>query len=142
MKYPPIYQSITFIFIVLLTSCSSTKTLYQTIGENKWELNYISGTRIAFDGLYPDRKPEINFDLVDNKLYGNTSCNAFNSAYEMKGNQISISSQGIMTMVACPGNGEQQFLDMLYKVDTFNVEDDELTFYIDDVAVMRFKKKV
>ncbi len=27
-----------------------------------WELNYISGKRIAFEGLYPDKKPQISLN--------------------------------------------------------------------------------
>ncbi len=35
-----------------------------------WELNHISGPRIAFDGLYPDKKPQITFNLPANELGG------------------------------------------------------------------------
>src|SRR5690554_7428111 len=36
-----------------------------------WELDYISGPRIAFDGLFPNRKPEITFNLPEKKATGN-----------------------------------------------------------------------
>ena len=36
-----------------------------------WELDYISGARIAFDGLFPNRKPEITFNLPEKKATGN-----------------------------------------------------------------------
>lgn len=32
-----------------------------------WELDYISGPRIAFQGLYPNEKPSITFDLSTKK---------------------------------------------------------------------------
>lgn len=55
-----------------------------------WELNYLSGPRIAFDGLYPDKKPRINFKLATNELGGNTSCNGFSSKIIIDGNKITI----------------------------------------------------
>lgn len=44
-----------------------------------WDLNYISGLRIAFDGLYPDKKPTISFNFSAMELDGNTTCNGFSS---------------------------------------------------------------
>ena len=45
-----------------------------TIGlQGNWELNYISGKKIAFEGLYPDKRPQITFDVVKNQVNGNTS---------------------------------------------------------------------
>ena len=31
--------------------------------DGTWELNYVAGPRIAFNGLYPNNKPTITFDL-------------------------------------------------------------------------------
>ncbi|HRP54558.1 META domain-containing protein [Agriterribacter sp.] len=43
-----------------------------------WELDYISGPKIAFEGLYPGKKPFITFNLADSRATGNSSCNNFN----------------------------------------------------------------
>ncbi len=56
--------------------------------EGNWELNYISGARIAFDGLYPDKKPTMRFELGLSLISGNTSCNGYSSKYTMNGNTI------------------------------------------------------
>jgi heat shock protein HslJ len=109
--------------------------------DGNWELNYISGIRIAFDGLYPEKKPFIRFELGNAMISGNTSCNGFSSKYTMKGNAIKFDSP-LSTMMACPGNGEKTFTEMLMKVNRYALSDDNtLNFLIDDVAVMRFVRK-
>lgn len=109
--------------------------------DGNWELNYISGIRIAFEGLYPEKKPFIRFELGQSMISGNTSCNGFSSKYTMNGNSIRF-APGISTMMACPGNGEKTFTEMLQKVNKYALSDDNtLNFMIDDVAVMRFVRK-
>jgi len=106
-----------------------------------WELNYISGPRIAFEGLYPDKKPFVSFNFSAKELVGNTTCNGFSSKYTMNGNNIHF-ADAIKTMIFCEGGGEEVFLNMLKKVNKYALTDDNtLTFLIDDVAVMRFTKK-
>lgn len=107
----------------------------------EWELNYISGPRIAFNGLYPDKKPVITFRLDVNELGGNTSCNGFSSKIKIDGNKITIAEPFAKTMIFCEGGGEETFLNMLKKVNKFAVDSNTLTFLIDDVAVMRFTRK-
>ena len=109
--------------------------------EGNWELNYISGARIAFDGLYPDKKPTIRFELGLSMISGNTSCNGFSSKYTITGNSVKFAPP-LSTMMACPGNGEKSFTEMLQKVNKYALSDDNtLNFMIDDVAVMRFVRK-
>lgn len=106
----------------------------------RWELNYISGPKITFEGLYPDNKPFISFNFADKSIMGNTSCNGFSSKYTMKGNTIHF-SDGLQTMMYCEGGGEETFMTMLKKVNRFAENDNTLTFMIDAVAVMRFGQK-
>lgn len=109
--------------------------------EGNWELNYISGPRIAFDGLYPQKKPSIRFELGLGIISGNTSCNGFSSKYKMNGNSINF-EHPVSTMMACAGDGEKTFTGMLLKVNKYALSSDStLTFLIDDVAVMRFVRK-
>lgn len=84
-----------------------------------WELNYISGPRIAFDGLYPDKKPTIKFNLPANELGGNTTCNGFSSKIIINGNQITVAEPFAKPMVFCEGGGETTFLNMLKKVNKY-----------------------
>ncbi len=105
-----------------------------------WELNYISGPRIVFEGLYPDKKPFISFNFSAQELMGNTTCNGFSAKYTMNGNNINF-ADALKTMMFCEGGGEETFLNMLKKVNKYSLSDNTLTFLIDDVAVMRFTKK-
>lgn len=108
--------------------------------EGNWKLNYISGLRIAFDGLYPAKKPTIQFHLAQSEVTGNTSCNGYSSKYTTNANSINFKAS-ISTFIACQGNGEKIFTDMLQKVNKYSVSGDSiLNFLIDDVAVMRFIK--
>ncbi len=104
-----------------------------------WTLNYLSGLRIAFDGLYHDKKPHVIFNLATNEMSGNTTCNGFTSKYTMVGNKITF-EDALKTMMYCEGGGEEAFLNMLKKVNRYSVKDNILTFLIDDVAVMNFSE--
>ncbi len=106
-----------------------------------WELNYISGIRIAFNGLYPETKPSLNFNVATDELNGNTSCNVFGSKTKIGGNKITIAEPCAMTMRFCEGEGEKHFLEMLKKITSYDVNHNTLTLIQGDIAVMRFTKK-
>ena len=106
-----------------------------------WQLEYISGPQIAFEGLYPDKIPLIRFNTADSSFSGNTSCNSYRGKLQADDRKIFFSEDMIMTRMACPGEGEQAFLNTLKKVDQYKVEDSSLTFMIDDTPMMRFAKK-
>ncbi len=106
-----------------------------------WDLNYISGQRIAFDGLYPEKKPFVSFNFAQGVLSGNTTCNGFTSKYTVTGNTINF-ADALKTMMFCEGGGEEAFLNMLKKVNKYAITDENtLAFLIGDVAVMRFAKR-
>jgi heat shock protein HslJ len=104
-----------------------------------WELEYITGPRIAFDGLYPDKKPVLIYEGGD-EYKGNTSCNGM-------GGKLVTSATGIQfkppisTMMACPGNGEQTFLKTLAMVDGYAIDNGKLLLKSKGVDIMRFVKK-
>jgi len=106
-----------------------------------WELNYISGPRIAFNGLYPAKKPVMTFDINGKKVSGNTSCNSFSGTLTADDTTINFNNGFAMTKMACPGEGEATFLEMLKKVSTYSVSDSTLNFMMGDIAIMRFNKK-
>ena len=143
--------------IILITACNhSKKTVADTsqaapvpattdTGTSKlngtWELNYITGPRIAFEGLYPEKKPLLIFKLPVTEASGNTSCNSFSCNFTTDGNKINFSAPR-STMMACPGGGEQLFLKTLKQVNAYSISNDTtLTFIMGDIAMMRFVKK-
>lgn len=131
-----------FALLLLLGSCMSmSKTSNAALYENTWELEYLSGPRIAFNGLYPDKKPTITFNETTKQVVGNNSCNGYSAEYVMTGNQISFKDPGISTMMFC-GEGEKFFLSSMKKVNSYQIDaDGKLNLLTGDVPMMRFKKK-
>jgi heat shock protein HslJ len=107
-----------------------------------WELNYISGSKIAFDGLYPGKKPQLIFaSAAPEEFSGNTGCNSIRGKFYANDTEIKFKEPMAMTKMYCESGGEQAFLNMLKKVNIFNLSSNTLTFLADDVEVMRFSKK-
>ena len=105
-----------------------------------WELTYVSGPKIAFEGLYPDKKPHLIFNFANGIIQGNTGCNGFSSKFKLDGNKIKI-EDGLQTMMYCEGGGEDAFKNMMRKTDSYKIENGSLVFSFEGVPVMRFKKK-
>lgn len=126
---------------IIFSSCSSTqKTTTDAIYGSTWELEFLSGPRIAFNGLFPDKKPQITFNQETKKVEGTTSCNGYNAPYELGDNTISFGEQGPTTMMYC-GEGEKFFVNTIKKVNHYKIDaDGKLNLMIDDVPMMRFKK--
>ncbi|MDW5290361.1 META domain-containing protein [Formosa sp. PL04] len=126
---------------LLIVSCATKNNidgdeLYRTT----WELEYISGPRIAFEGLYPDKKPKITFDKTTHRVSGNNSCNGYSADYTLSGNSISFGDPGPSTLMFC-GEGETVFMNMIKKINKYSLDQDgKLNLMIDNVPMMRFKK--
>ncbi|CAI2769102.1 META domain-containing protein [Flavobacterium collinsii] len=140
---------LTLVFLgVVLISCNTSKTpkgdAVSTL-EGTWELNYISGPRIAFDGLYPNKKPTISFDLKENRVSGNNGCNSFNGAFAVTGNKIDLTQPMATTKMMCKDaqQGEQVFMSTLPKITSYDITDEGKTlhFISGDIAMMRFTRK-
>ena len=126
-------------------SCNSVKNnkSQMTSLQGSWELNYITGPRIAFQGLYPDEKPTIMFDLKADLVSGGTSCNRYSGKPNVDGNKINFKNDMALTRMYCPGDGESVYLATLQKIDSYAVSKDgkTLSFMMGDIAMMRFTKK-
>lgn len=137
--------ALSLVMMILLSSCSVFKKSSSSSKANQdlsgsWVLTYITGPRIAFDGLYPDKKPTITFDLEEKRISGNTSCNSYGAGILLDKDKIKI-EKPYSTMMACEGNGESTYISTLLKVETFKVNNDTLSFYMDDIEMMRFVKE-
>ncbi|MEZ4898855.1 MAG: META domain-containing protein [Saprospiraceae bacterium] len=112
---------------------------YQKLYLHTWELEYITGLRIAFEGLYPDKKPKIRFNKETHRVEGNNSCNGYAAEYKLKGDRIAFGEPGPTTMMYC-GEGEQQFLMTIKKVNRYQIDaDGKLNLLLDNVPMLRFK---
>lgn len=104
-------------------------------------MNYISGPRIAFNGLYPGKRPELFFELAEKRVSGNNSCNSFSGKLVADDTSINFNEPMVTTKMACPGEGEAIFFEILKKVNKYTVTGDTtLNFMMGDIAIMRFKK--
>jgi heat shock protein HslJ len=123
-----------------MTGCKSYQSSSTTADlSGTWTLKYITGPRIAFDGLYPEKKPHVIFDLSENRISGNTSCNGFGGEVAIDGDKITI-DKVIQTMIACEGIGEQTFTKTLSAITNYKVENNILSLYAGDIEMMRFSK--
>ena len=129
------------IFSFVMISCGTKKNVAsEKFYNTTWELEYISGPRITFNGLYPDKKPEITFDKVTKKVTGNNSCNGYSADYTLDNDSMSFGVPGPTTMMFC-GEGEKVFLNMIKKINKFSFDQDgKLNLLIGDVPMMRFKR--
>lgn len=131
------------VLTLLITSCTASKEAKNTenIYDTTWELEYISGPRIAFEGLYPNKKPQITFDQKETKVYGNNGCNGYSAPYTLNGKSLTFGEPGPATMMFCEGGGEQQFLQQMKKTTSYTIDKDgKLNLIEGDVPMMRFKK--
>ncbi|MDL2142551.1 META domain-containing protein [Flavobacterium tructae] len=129
---------------LFFTSCNTTKdtTKNTALFDTTWELEYISGPRIAFEGLYPNKKPFIKFDQNTGQVFGNAGCNGYSAPYTLKGKTISFGEQGPTTMMFCEGGGEQTFTEMIRKITSYSIDKEgKLNLLLNDVPMMRFKRK-
>lgn len=132
--------------IVTLSSCNALKNTVEASSDlsklgGTWELNYISGPRIAFNGLYPGQKPKLLFSLSEKRVSGNSSCNSFSGKLLADDTSINFNEPLAATKMACPGEGEAVFFEMLKKVNKYAITGDTtLNFMMGDIAIMRFRK--
>jgi heat shock protein HslJ len=126
-------------------SCNSVKSVSSKTSsiEGSWELNYITGPRIAFAGLYPDKKPSITFNLEETTVSGRNSCNSYSGKLNIDGSKISFKEPMMVTKMFCPGEGENVYMNTLQKIDSYSVSEDgkTLNFIMGDIVMMRFEKK-
>ncbi len=125
--------------LALAENCGNPSSGAEDLYGHNWELEYITGPRIAFEGLYPNKKPRLSFDGETGRVSGTDSCNGFSSDFELEGNSLSFGEPGPTTLMFC-GGGERQFLDMMKKVDGFSIEDGKLNLLMGELPMMRFKK--
>ena len=100
--------------LVLAESCASSKSPEDDLYGPTWELEYMSGPRISFDGLFPNKKPQLTFEKESGMVSGTDSCNGYSTDITLEGNSISFGEPGPTTMMFC-GGSERQFLQMMKK---------------------------
>ena len=125
--------------LLLFTSCTTSKS-EEALYESTWELEYLSGPRIAFEGLFANKKPQLEFNKEESKAIGNSGCNGYSAQFKVDGNTISFGEPGPSTLMYC-GEGETFFRNTIKKVNRFKIDENgKLNLMLNDVPMMRFKK--
>ena len=125
--------------LLLFTSCTTSKSEEALYGST-WELEYLSGPRIAFEGLFANKKPQLEFNKEESKAIGNSGCNGYSAQFKVDGNTISFGEPGPSTLMYC-GEGETFSRNTIKKVNRFKIDENgKLNLMLDDVPMMRFKK--
>ncbi len=137
-------KNITPLFVCILalvmSGCTSLKNTIPLSSET-WELEYITGPKIAFDGLFPENKPQITFNTIKKEVSGTTGCNGFSTKYTLDGQTIKFDENFPTTLRYCEGGGEQVFLKMIKEVNHYFIDyEGKLFLNKGDIPMMRFKK--
>lgn len=128
------------ILALIMSGCTSLKNTIPLSSET-WELEYITGPKIAFEGLFPENKPQITFNTEKKEVNGTTGCNGFGTKYTLDGQNIKFDENFPMTMKYCEGGGEQVFLKIMKEVNHYYIDaEGKLFLNKGDVPMMRFKK--
>ena len=137
----PLANRFSALLLILFSACGGTKSTGPEFPYGQaWELEYLSGPRIAFDALFPDKKPQISFEEGSGYVIGNSGCNGYRAPYNLKGQEIRFGEPGPSTLMYC-GEGENHFRTIIAKVDRWQLTDNgRLELLIGDVPMMRFKK--
>lgn len=127
--------------VILFTSCSpSNNSEKQTLTGHTWELEYLSGPKITFEGLFDVKKPQLTFDQENKTVTGNDGCNNYEAPFTLDGNKLSFGeSSGPTTLMYC-GDGDVFFQETIKKIDAYKMEGDKLVLLSDDMDMMRFHK--
>ena len=128
------------LLLLLLSACGGIKsTGPESLYGKAWELEYLSGPRIAFEGLFPDTRPQISFEKGIGSVIGNSGCNGYRAPFELNGQKIQIGEPGPSTLMYC-GEGENHFRNTILKVDGWRLTDEgKLELLHGEIPMMRFK---
>jgi heat shock protein HslJ len=123
-------------------SCDTQKVVSKKASlEGTWQLCYITGPKIVFDALYPNKKPTIVFDVTNNKVTGNNGCNQYFGALIIDSQKINFKEAKMgMTMMACEGTGDTLYMETLQKIEKYTISEDgkTLNLLIGNIEMMRF----
>jgi len=98
-----------------------------------------------YDGKEVDAKqfqsgiPTLQFYVSKDKVNGYGGCNRFHASLSVKKNKIKI-EEIVATKMACPGEGETDFLETLSQVKEYKIEGAILELKLDGEVLMVFKR--
>ncbi|WP_297337280.1 META domain-containing protein [Algoriphagus sp.] len=121
-------------------SCDGTKSL-SPIGlltGNTWALSSILGQGLNLTE-FSGGVPTLDF-LDEGRLAGYSGCNNFSGSFRLEGTSLEL-DPGAITKKACPGNGEQEFLEALSRVSNLQISKEKLILLDGSTALLTFLPK-
>lgn len=126
---------------VLLIACASSKTHSSEKLEGNWELSAFPASDKAFAEIFGQRRPQLQFDVANNRITGTTGCNRLSGTYTLSNDHLHFGEDFITTKMACPGYEESTFLNAFNKINRFDVSKGELLLLHDSTLVMAFARR-
>lgn len=105
----------------------SSKEMVYTIKDTKWKLVELNGKAIENKNK-SSKMPFLQLN-TDDRYAAYAGCNNMMGGYELKENVLRIKfTKGASTMMACPDmETEQEFAEMLEKVDNYSINGNQMT---------------
>lgn len=101
-----------------------------------WELQKQNGVSVNTNHI-----PELVLHSPDKKFYGNTGCNRMSGSFTIDGKALKFDDKIISTRMACEGYNENDFINTLLKVNTYNIRDSLLELKQDSTVLLVFNRK-
>lgn len=134
------------ILSVLMISCDTIKkpldefsTVKKAIMTPEWVLQDENGTVISYNGQ--DVSMAFKQESTGLQASGFAGCNRYFSNVDLQPDMIKF-NQPAATLMACPDmEGETAFLDLLTKVNAYEISGNELKLFQNKILLLRFKSK-
>lgn len=106
----------------------------------KWALQSLTGQSDVGSLFNNGKLPFLQFDTDAMRVTGNSGCNNLSGAFKLLGGGKIDLGQMAMTKMACPGNGEQVFMNALNQVTDFKVSSNVLSLLNGKDELMKLVK--
>lgn len=123
----------------ILTHAGTDSTTEQSVLLNDiWILEAINQLEVT-NADYPRELPLLEFHKADGKVMGTTGCNNLTGSYTTTGRALSFGPL-MTTKMACPGQGESQFIQAMQEVTSFKILNLNLYLLYGNSEKLRFRK--
>ena len=126
--------------LIALCSVSGQETCTDIFAlAGRWKLIAINEQPVLSE-TYTEGIPYLDIKENDAVVSGFTGCNLIQGQYKINGNQINF-LQIISTKRYCEGIPEQQFLEVVEKVEAFSIDGKTLYLLSNETRILSFKKE-
>lgn len=124
---------------IAISSCKSAHTSddAEYLTEGNWVLETINGNSASSAG-FANELPNAIF-TTDLKINGKNGCNSYGGVYNLNVEGGMNISKVFSTKMACPGNGEKDYMDALNSINGAKIDKDKLILLKDVKEVLVFK---